>query len=95
MPNNNFTFWDRLKLGFQLGGTPNTPGFGIPYSPKGWNVADKFDQPEGESGFYNDGKTEILDAVNVFADRAKAPFDYLKTILILVAVIMVANLFKK
>ncbi len=92
MPNNNFTFWDRLKFGYYAGGLPGSiTGF----RPSGWNVADKFDQPEGDSGFYNDGKTEILDAVNVFADRAKAPFDYLKTILILVAVIMVANLFRK
>ena len=92
MPTNNFTFWDRLKFGIMSGGLPtSTTGFRL----SGWNVADKFDQSEGESGFYNDGKTEILDAVNVFADRAKAPFDYLKTILILVAVIMVANLFKK
>lgn len=92
--NNDWNFWDRLMLGFALGGAPGQ-FTGVPFTLTGWNTADKFDQKKGESGFYNDGKSDVLKAVDIVGKQVSKPFDWIKTVLILIAIILVATTFLK
>ncbi len=67
-----------------------------PYSwYKYFFVPSAFTAKEETEQFINKGKSLVLEQVDVIGEKAKSGFDYLKTILILVAVIMVANLFRK
>ena len=45
--------------------------------------------------FYDDGKAYVLDQVEIIATKAAQPFAWIKNVLILVAIIMVARVLKK
>lgn len=45
--------------------------------------------------FYDEGKTFVLDQVDVVARRAEKSFDWIKTIFILAAIVSIARLFTK
>ena len=45
--------------------------------------------------FYDDGKAYVLDQVDIIAQKAAMPFAWIKNVLILVAIIMVARILKK